>query len=370
MRAFKYKLYPTKAQVAEMEEQLETQRRLYNNALAERRDVYDTTKKSVSYYDQNKALTQQRADNPYLGRVAASASQRTLMRLDKTFKSFFRERKKGNKEYGFPKFCQRGDFRTIDYTYGQGASLKAERNRAYFIRVGDVKVKLYRPVDGKPKTISFTKDAGGWWLVVVTDSSPLKDVVLGKPAVGIDLGTSVLATTSDGFKHENPKYYETQQEQLADLQRTVDRRKKGSERRKDAKLAAARKSLHIRNQRKETHHKVARELVNQYGHIAYEDLAVDTMVQGYNAKQILDAGWGQFITILTSKAESEGVQAVPVNPAYTSQTCSQCGVRTSTKLELSERTFACSSCGYVGDRDVNAAINIKNRAGFALQALA
>jgi putative transposase len=147
---------------------------------------------------------------------------------------------------------------------------------------------------------------------------------------------------------------------LKHLQRSVSKKKKGSNRRRKAVLHLAKLHEHVANQRKDHAHKVSRKLVNQYQLIAFEDLNVLGMVKNHHlAKSIVDAGWHQLVQFVAYKAESAGRQVVQVNPYNTSQQCSNCGEIV--KKTLSERTHQCS-CGYVADRDVNAAINILNLA--------
>lgn len=349
-----------------MSEILETHRIIYNNALAERRDAWEEEQRRITFFDQSgPVFTASRKSSPFLARTGRSSANLTLRRLDKTYKAFFKRFKDGQ---GYPKFRRRGEFKTVDFPYGDGSKLKDRH--AYFLNVGDVKAKIYRPIRGTPKQMSFTKDAYGWWAVVVCDDIPAPIPSGDKPPVGIDLGTKVLVTTSDDAAEEqqfaNPKYYESAQRRLRILQRTVARRQKGSKRRKKAVQQLAKEHLYIKNQRKENHHYVSRKLIDNYGVIYHEDLDVAQMAQQRNAKQVLDAGWGQFITLLTNKAEAEGVVVAGVDPAYTSQTCSVCGEVREVSLTLRDRVFTCPSCGHSEDRDVNAAKNILGR-GLRLQ---
>ncbi len=180
-------------------------------------------------------------------------------------------------------------------------------------------------------------------------------------ATGIDLGIECFAAVSNGERVENPKHYRAAESELKRAQRTVARRKnKRSNRRRKAINILARKHLHIKRQRADFHHKTALDVIRRYDHITIEDLNVCGMVRNHHlAKSISDAGWNQFARILTSKAANAGREVILVNPAYTSQDCSQCGSRVRKSLAL--REHRCINCGFVAHRDHNAAINIQKR---------
>jgi putative transposase len=180
---------------------------------------------------------------------------------------------------------------------------------------------------------------------------------------GIDVGLTVFLVTAEGERVENPRHSRQGEKRLANAQRRVSRRTKGSNRRKKAVQLLARAHQTIRRQRRDFHHKTALTLVRQYDTIYLEDLRVANMVRNRHlSKSISDAGWAQFRTLLEGKAVYAGRRVVAVPPAYTSQDCSGCGARV--QKSLSVRTHICPSCGLVLDRDENAARNIQ-RAGQA-----
>ncbi|WP_253664980.1 RNA-guided endonuclease InsQ/TnpB family protein [Thermus scotoductus] len=176
--------------------------------------------------------------------------------------------------------------------------------------------------------------------------------VLQETLKRLDLGLTHFVATSEGEIVEAPRHFQKAEEKLAKAQRELSRKKKGSNRRKKARLKVAKLHRKIANQRKDFHHKVARKLVNRYGTIVHEDLNALGLARTRLSKGVLDAGWAQFIAILSAKAASAGRRVVAVKPHYTSQICPECGsVR---RKELSERVHACE-CGCVLDRDVAAA---------------
>lgn len=357
LKAFQYRLYPNKAQAEALSEMLETCRRLYNRSLAERRDAYQNEGKSLNYYDQANTLKEQRKTNEYLARVNFSATQDVLRRLDKAFNAFFRRVKAGAKP-GYPRFKAKGRYDSITFpSYGDGCRLKD--GRLYIQNVGKVKVKLHREVNGLIKTVTVRQHAGLWYVTFACEVEP-NVLPASDNAVGLDLGIESFAITSDGEFFESAKHLRKAERNLKRLQRQVSRRRKGSNRRKKAVGLLAKAHLHIANQRKDTAHKVARSLINRYGTIAVENLQVTNMLRNHHlAKSISDAGWNLFVGILKAKAAEAGRQVIEVDPRYTSQACSECGVIV--PKPLSQRWHSCD-CGCELHRDVNAARNILRKA--------
>jgi putative transposase len=185
---------------------------------------------------------------------------------------------------------------------------------------------------------------------------------------GIDLGLESFATLADGTMIHNPRHYRRAERYLAKCQRRVSRRVRGSHRRRKAVTALAKAHQHVQRQRRDFHHKTALALVQRYDTIYHEDLRVANMVRNHHlAKGISDAGWSAFLTILAFKAASAGKQVQAINPAFTSQACSGCGVLV--QKGLSARWHTCPECGTSLHRDHNAARNIQWR-GQRLRGLA
>jgi len=370
LKAFKYRLYPTRQQEQAMVAMLETHRRLYNAALAERKDAYEQEQRSVSYGQQSGHLKGERITNPYLAKTNFSSCQATLRRLDKAFQAFFRRVKAGDKP-GYPRFKGRNRFDTVEFpAYGDGCKLAGER--AYFQHIGYLKIKLHRPVEGQIKTMSFKREADGWHVVFSCDLGETTVKQSTNPPVGIDLGLKAFLVASDGETVEPPKFFRKAERQLRRAQRRLARRKKGSNRRNKARQQVAKLHLHVQNQRRDFHHKTARKMIETHGVIAHENLNVKGIARTRLAKSTHDAGWASFLAILHSKAEEAGVQVIAVPPYNTSQACSQCGCIV--PKTLADRVHVCPHCGYTADRDLNAAQNIerlgiKLRPGSGRQAL-
>lgn len=339
---------------------LDTHRHLYNSALAERKGVYEAENRTVTYPEQSAKLKALRKTNAHLALANFSSCQRTLKRLDRAFAAFFRRLKSGERP-GYPRFRGFGRFDSVDFTIGDGAKLTKE-GRARFQNVGDVKLKLHRPVEGTIKTSTFQRHAGRWYVIFVCEVEQEITEPSENPAVGIDLGLKSFLVTSDGASVEAPKLYRKAQAKLRCCQRAVARKKRGGANRRRAIAILAQVHAHVANQRKDFHHKTALSLVRRYGVIVHEHLNIKGIVRSLRlAKSTHDAGWAGFLNLLRQKAESAAVSIVSVNPAYTTQTCSRCGCLPAVSIGLSVRTYSCEHCGFTLDRDFNAARNILKR---------
>jgi len=224
-----------------------------------------------------------------------------------------------------------------------------------------LKIKLHRPLEGKPKTVHLVLHADGhWYALIVCETEPQNKhlpSICEHPDIGIDVGLKSFLADSEGNTVENPRFYRTSQKTLRRKQRQLCRRKKGSHRRCKAAKNVAKTHLKINRQRRDHHFKTARPYAEGYRRIVVEDLAIYNMVKNHHlAKSIMDASWGAFLDILSAKAASAGHEVIRVNPRFTSQKCHQCGEIV--QKSLSVRTHLCPFCGCVADRDVNAAKNI------------
>ena len=358
-RAFKFRLYPSSNQARELGIMVETHRRLYNAALEQRKLAYETRGISLNYYAQANQLKDLRADDPYQARTNFSSEQATLRRLDTSYQNFFRRCKQGSRAPGFPRFKGRDHFDSVTFpTYGDGIRLKDNRLRVQ--HVGAIHTKVHRAVEGTVKTASIKRESDKWFVVLSCD---LGDVVVPPstlPAGGIDVGLEVFLTTSDGQRIENPRYLKAEIPKLRRLQRATSRKKRGGRNRRKASRRVRVLHARVRNLRHEHHHQTALFLIRLYGLIGVEGLRVSNMLKNHSlARAISDAGWAGFVNVLRCKAERAGAEVVAVNPAWTSQECSGCGVVVA--KELAERWHTCPHCGLSLHRDENAARNILAR---------
>ncbi len=298
--------------------------------------------------------------------INAQVLQDVLHRLDKGFAAFFRRVQAGEKP-GYPRF--QGKERYDSFTYpqvGEHGGAVLDGGLLSLSKIGRMRIRLHRPIEGTPKTVTISREADGWYACISCADVPVQSLPPTGRETGIDVGLKVFLITADGEIVENPRHYRTTEEHLAKAQRRVSRRKKGSKRRKKAVQLLKRTQQNIQRQRRDFHHMTALLLLKTYDTIYLEDLRVANMVRNRRlAKSISDAGWAAFRAILEAKAACAGRRVVAVPAQYTSQDCSGCGERV--PKSLSVRTHICTTCGLVLDRDENAAWNIL-RAGQARQA--
>lgn len=356
--AFKYRCYPTKAQAEFLAGELRDACSLYNAAKQERDDAWKTCRKSINYNDQANQLKAMRADG-CLTLANFSCCQDVLRRVDKTYKAFYARVKRGEKP-GFPRYRSARRYDSITFpSYGDGCRL-LDNGKLRMQGAGHIKVKLHRPVEGAIKTVTIKREAGRWYAVfsVECEASPLPST---DRAIGIDVGLNSFAVLSSGEEIPNPRHYRKAEARLRCAQRKVARRKnKRSNRRRKAVRELQRAHTHVRNQRLDFQHKLSRQLVNEYGVIAVEDLNVKGLAGGMLAKSVHDAGWSMFVAMLVYKAEDAGRRVVKVNPRGTSQTC-MCGAHV--PKTLADRWHDCPACGLSLGRDHASAQIILSRAG-------
>ena len=358
-QSFKYRLYPNKTQQQMIEDTMEHCRLLYNRLLTERKEAYEKFGHTLSYVAQANSFPMRKQAIPALQSVHSQVLQDVAKRLDKAFDAFFRRVKNGEKP-GYPRFKSFGRYHS--FTYPQGGYALRD-GRIHLSKIGDVKVKLHRPIAGTIKTCTLVAKNGKYYAVFSCEG----EVVSLPPSqamVGADLGIKHLLVTSDGEYFDHPQSLRKAERKLKRLQRAVSRKKKGSRRRKKAVRHLAKAHERVANQRRDTAHKIARHLVDTYGLIAFEDLNAQGLLKNHHlAKSIADAGWHQLVQVTTYKAERAGRRVVLVDPRYTSQDCSTdgCSYR-KTDLTLADRTWTCPQCGILHDRDVNASRNILQRA--------
>ncbi|HEX8844671.1 MAG TPA: transposase [Pyrinomonadaceae bacterium] len=340
-RTFKYRLYHSRAQTTRLNNTLALCCELYNAGLQERRDAYRLERKSVRYVEQSNQLPEIKQARPELNEIHSQVLQDVLRRLDKAFQAFFRRVKERGIKAGFPRFKSRR--RYTSFTYAQsGFALRDGKLR--LSKIGDVRIKLHRPIEGKIKTLTITRSATGKWYACFSVECIPEPLPQNERAVGIDVGLTAFATLSTGEQIDNPRFFRTDEKALAKAQQ------------KEKRKAARRIHERIKFRRNNFAHQLSRTLVSRFGVIAFEDLNIKGMVKNHClSKSIQDAAWHQLIQYATYKAADAGRCVRRVDPRGTSQSCSACGAMV--VKDLSQRLHACS-CGLVLDRDHNAAINI------------
>ena len=355
-KTFKYRIFPTHVQATKLNKTLDSCRWLYNHFLEERKNAWEAEKKSISRYVQVNSLPILKAGQPFLQDVFSQCLQEIAVRLDLAFRAFFRRAKAGEKP-GYPRF--RGKFRYDSFTYPQ-SGFKLLKNVVQLSKIGSIRIKLHRPVEGQIKTCTVRRNPTGKWFVSFTcdiEYVPAEQPI--QPTIGIDMGLESFATLSNGEKIENPRFFRQEEDALKKAQRKLSKQEKRTKARTKARKVVVRVYERINWKRHNFAHQESRKLVNRFNTICIEDLSINNMMKDNFRclnKSISDAAWRQFLEYLRYKAEYAGAQCIRVNPAYTSQICSVCGNRH--KLELSQRIYHCPACGFSVDRDINAAINI------------
>jgi len=355
-KTYKYRLMPTPTQERELGRVLGLCRWLYNTALEQRITAWQRASVSLSRYSQEAELKDLRAAMPEYAAIHSHVLQDVLARLDKTYQAFFLRMKAGE-QAGFPRYQGRDRWHSFTYKeFGNGATL--DNGFLVLSKIGRIAVRWSRPLEGAPKTVTISKEADGWYVCFSCADVPIQPLPATGQETGIDLGIEAFATLSDGTRIFHPGWYRKAERQLKTAQRRVARRKRGSHRRRKAVGLLAKAHQTVRRQRQDFHHKTALTLVRQYDALYHENLQPANMVKNHHlAKSISDAGWGAFRTILTYKAACAGRQVIAVNPAYTSQMCSGCGVLVAKGLSV--RWHSCPDCGTSLHRDHNAARNIE-----------
>jgi putative transposase len=357
-KTYKEKLRPAPAQERALAEVLWRCRHLYNTALEQRITAWQRRRISLSHYQQETELKDIRAAFPHYAAIHSHVLQDVLARLDKTYQAFFRRLRRGDKA-GFPRYKGRTRYHSFTFKeYGNGATL--DNGFLVLSKIGRIAVQWSRPLAGTPKTVTVSHEADGWYVAISCADVPVQLLPATRQEIGIDLGIEAFATLSDGTRIFHPGWYRTAERALKTAQRRVARRKRGSNRRRKAVTLLAKAHQTVRRRRQDFHHKTALQLVRANDTIYHEDLQVRNMVKNHHlAKSISDAGWSAFLAILAFKAASAGKRVVAVDPAFTSQTCSGCGVIVSKGLSV--RWHACPECGTSLHRDHNAARNREGR---------
>jgi putative transposase len=354
LKVLRYRIYPTKSQISKMVDTLELCRRTYNETLAVRKNAYEQDGKSVSYYETKKLLPQWKEETPDLKQVHSQVLQEVVKRVDLAYQAFFRRIKEGEKP-GYPRFKGYGRYDSFTYTQS-GFSLKP--GKLWLSKIGDIKIKLHRAVDGAIQRLNIRRmPTGKWFVSFLIEAEPDESIPKTGLSTGVDVGLKSFITLSNGEHVDNPRFFVQEENALAKAQRKLSRAEKGTLERAKALKVVHRVHERITNKRDDFVQKVSSDLVITYDLIVFEDLNIKGMVKNHClAKHIADAAWNKLIAATSYKAEWAGKRVELVNPSNTSQICSGCGQIV--LKDLSERVHKCPFCGLTLDRDHNAAINI------------
>lgn len=359
LKDYKYRLYPNKQQVEQIQKTFGCCRFVYNQTLAYRKQLYETEKKSMSKFDCNNYKNQVlKKEYEWLKEVDKFALENAIYNMDNAYQKFFKE------HAGYPKFKSKKNNKksyTTNIT-GNNIEVSFDKNRIKLPKLKWVKAKLHREFVGRIKSATISQVPSGKYFVsilVETEHIPIKST---GSMIGVDLGIKDLLITSDGEKIDNIRTTKKYEDKLAKEQRKLSHKAKGSKNWGKQRIKVARIYEKIHNTRMDNLHKISHKLISENQVIVSEDLAVSNMVKNHNlAKEITDCGWYELTRQIDYKSGWNNRQYIKIGRfTKSSQPCNVCGyINTETK-DLSVREWICPQCGTVHDRDVNAAINILN----------
>jgi putative transposase len=362
-RVAKVRIYPTTEQKKVLSKAFGCARWYWNNSLNATSQLYKETGKGLSQIGMNSRLPVLKQEYEWLGETYSQVLQSVSLNLSRAFINFFEGRA------AYPKFKSKFGKQSIQYP--QKVQIVDEASLKFPGKLGVVAAKIHRMFEGSIKTVTLSMNAAGKYYasLLFDDGEPEPEPSAEGKAVGIDVGLTHFAITSDGSKFDNPRHLKKRAKNLKRKQQKLSRKTKGSNRRVKAKRIVARVHERIANTRKDFQHKLSRKLVNENQVIICENLAVKNMVKNHClAKAISDCGWAEFTRQLKYKAEQDGKTYLEIGRFFpSSKTCHVC-LNQVGSLSLDVRSWTCSSCKTKHDRDVNAAINIRDE-GLRLIAL-
>jgi putative transposase len=353
-KMFKYRIYPSTKQRVRLLTNFKISKEIYNLLLIENKKYYFNQK-----FDFNSIIKDIKITNEErYSKVHSQVLQNISDRVSKAFENFFNRikmRQAGIKiKAGFPRFKSR----IQSITYSQ-SGFKLDGNKIQLSKIGRMPIILSREIEGKIKTLTIKKNKSHEWYAVFSVQIEKEEPIHpSNKSVGIDVGLERYATLSkqDGII-ENPRFFRKSEKDLYTAQRTLSRRKKGSQNWKKQKIKVAKIHKKITNQRTDFLHKTTAFLAKKYCLIKVENLKIQNMLKNHClAKSISDAGWGKFFSMLAYKEVVLGGKFEKNNPRNTSKKCSKCG--TLVDMPLFKRTFTCPKCRHTTHRDDNASDNI------------
>jgi putative transposase len=357
MKAYRFRLYPTKAQAEQLNQHIGSCRFVYNWALDQKIKTYEQTGKSLSRFDINKLIPVLKHSNEWLGEVNSQSLQGMTKQVESAFTRFFREKK------GFPHFKSKKN-PMQSFPVPQHYTVNFETDIVKLPKIGEVKAVLHRNFEGELKTATISRSCTGeYFISILVENNaklPAKQLFTEDTTVGIDVGIKDFAVLSTGEKVENPKYLKSSLQRLKVLQKRVSRKQKGSKNRVKAKQRLAVLHEKITNQRNDFQNKLSSRLISENQAIALETLNVKGMQKNHHLAQAIgDSAWSSFVTKLEYKAEWYGKTILRIGRFEpSSKLCNVCGFHNS-ELTLKDRVWTCPDCKTKHDRDINAAINIK-----------
>jgi putative transposase len=356
LKAVKVRIYPNTEQQSHLAQAFGCVRWVWNQSLTTMSQTYKETGKGVSVLTMKKQIPVWKTEHEWLKQCYSQCLQSSVLNLSQAFINFFDGRA------AYPTFKKRQGRQSMQYP--QNVKILSHSEIKFPGNLGVVKAKIHRDLVGNLKTVTVSKMPDGRYYasLLMEDGAENPATNDEGKALGIDLGLLDFAVTSDGAKYQNPRHLKQHERNLKRKQKKLSRKQdKTTNKRRKAQVAVAKVHAKIARIREDFRHKLSRKIVNENQVIVVENLAVKNMVKNHNlAKSISDAGWGMFCTMLKYKAEAEGKVYLEVGRFFpSSHLCSET-LLSLPKMDLSVREFDCPHCGKRHDRDINAAINIKN----------
>ena len=354
--SYKYRAYPDATGEARLHEALDTCRWLYNKLLEECTTAREAGVAPTMRGMQARIVTL-KEENPFLKDVYSKVLQMVNYTLWSNLRALSQTKKKGRK-IGKLRFKSASRYRTLNYNQS-GFKIDREHSTITFSKIGAIPFRMHRPYSGDVKGVLITRSGDRWYVIVQAEQTVSASKREGR-SVGIDVGLDSFAVDSDGIVIENPRFYEHSLDRIRKLHQSIARKKRLSQNWKKAKGKLEKTYDHITNQKNDFLHKLSRRYVDTYATICVEDLNIKDLKENGKSRglrrSIHSASWGRFFSYLSYKAESAGTNFIQVDPRDTTQLCANCG--SIVKKELSVRVHDCPYCGFVADRDYNAAVNI------------
>ncbi|WP_026097769.1 RNA-guided endonuclease InsQ/TnpB family protein [Baaleninema simplex] len=353
MKVVRLRIYPTGEQEVALAKAFGCCRFVWNRSLQLTTEAYRQTGKGISGLTLKKMLPQWKRELEWLSDTYSQCLQSSVLNLSRAFVNFFEGRAR------YPRFKSKHKRQSLQYPQ----NVRLEGDRLHLPKIGEVYCRVHRWFEGQIKTVTISRNPDGRYhaSILIDDGSEKPEPNADGKAIGIDLGLKHFAVTSDGEKYNNPRHLKKHERNLKRKQRKLSRKQQGSNSRQKARRLVARVHSKIANTRADFLHKLSRKIVNENQVIVVENLAVKNMVRNHSlAKAISDVGWGMFSTLLKYKAEGEGKVYLEVDRFFPStHLCSET-LLPLPKMGLDVRSFECPQCGQIHDRDINAAINLKN----------
>ena len=368
IKGYKYRIYPNKEQEILINKTFGCCRFVYNQLLAKKIELYKTEQKSLSKIGCNNYCNQflkKQEEYKWLKEVDKFSLTNSIYNLDSAYQNFFREIKKGNKNYGFPKFkSKKNNYQSYKTNFtNNNIKVDFENNKIQLPKFKWIYCKLHREFEGKILFATVSKTPSGKYFV--SFNVEVEHIISSKNeyTVGIDLGIKDLLITSDGEVINNEKLTYKYEKKLAKLQRKLSNKKKGSKNRNKYRIKVARLYEKITNIRKNNLHQISKQIIDENKVVICEDLNIKGMVKNHNlAKSIHDCGWGELTRQLKYKTNWNNKIYHEVNRYFpSSQLCNKCGYKNTDTKNLNIRFWICPECNTEHNRDKNAAINILNQ---------